>query len=242
MPRRLTVPLLLIGAVAAGSLFAATALAAPFGPFGARGLMVQPDGPAGGLEAGLAGPVAAVNGSTYTMPDGPDGPVTVATTGRTVYVDADGSAAQASAVKAGVYIAAQGALSDEGGTLTARRITIGAPRDGLSARGPGGGATSLEGAHAALAGPITSVTGSTYTLAGEPDGAALTVGTTSGTVYVDADGSAADASALKAGVFIQAEGTLSDQGKTLTAERITVGGPPDPVRVLRAGGRSHHLR
>src|SRR5262245_39146704 len=231
---RRTMPLLLIGAVAAWSLLAATTLvqAAPFGPFGARGHLIEPDGPTGaptaGVEAGLAGPVVAVDGSTYTMPDGPDGPLTVTATGGTVYVNADGSAADASAVRVGLFIAAEGTPSDDGGTLTARRITIGAPRDGLSVSGPGGGAPPPEGAHAALAGPIASVTGSTYTLAGGPDGAAVTVGTTSGTVYVNADGSAADTSALKAGVFIQAEGTLSSQGKTLTAERITIGGSRDP--------------
>jgi hypothetical protein len=81
-----------------------------------------------------------------------------------------------------------------------------------------------DGADGVVAGPVGIVNGSKYTLDG-PEGSSLTIATTSSTTYVNADGSSASAASVKAGTFVTAEGTLSNQGKTLTAERITIGSP-----------------
>jgi Domain of unknown function (DUF5666) len=221
MLRQLTVLVPFVSALSAGSVFMATLASA--GPTFAE------DGP----RAAIVGTVASVSGSTYTMSPGPDGSsISVNVTSDTIYVNADGSSADGSAVKSGVIIAAEGTPSDDAKTLTAERITIGAPRDGL--RVSGDGPPPTEGARAAVAAQVETVSGSTYTMPARPDGSSLVVRTSSTTTYLNTDGSSSSASAVKAGVFIMAEGTLSDQGKTLTADRITIGQPRGPV--FRSGG------
>jgi hypothetical protein len=85
-------------------------------------------------EPRVAGQVTAVNGSSYTVTGAFGQSYTVAPTSSTTYVNADGTTASASAVKAGVAIIAQGTLSSDGRTLTAQRVII-APRGA----GDGGG-------------------------------------------------------------------------------------------------------
>jgi hypothetical protein len=230
------------------------------GPGAPSTLPAPPDGSNGALRAALGGEVSAVSGSTYTIAGPGDHSMTVTATSSTVYVKADGSSTDASAVKTGVFVTAEGTPSGDGKTLTAERIIVGAPPDGpggkLVTGGPvfhtKGDGTSppapADGTHAMFAGPLSSVSGSTYTIAG-PDGG-QTITATSSTTYVKADGSATDASAMKAGVFVIAEGTVSNQGKTLTAQRITIGEPPNTAggapRLVLAGepgsGRGVMLR
>jgi hypothetical protein len=72
-----------------------------------------------------------VSGYTYTI-SGPDGSsFTINATSSTTYVNADGSPTDASAVRPGVFIVAKGTPSDSDRTITAERITIGAPKGGL---------------------------------------------------------------------------------------------------------------
>jgi hypothetical protein len=85
----------------------------------------------------LDGQVSAVNGSSYTIKGRGGSTYTVASTSSTVYVNADGSAATASAVKSGVSISAEGTLSSDGKTLTALRIVILPARGAFGPRGHG---------------------------------------------------------------------------------------------------------
>jgi hypothetical protein len=87
-----------------------------------------------------------VNGSSYTVTARFGTTYTVNATTSTTYVNPDGTASSASAVKTGVFIAAQGTLSADGKTLTAQRIVVapagtgrgfGVRRHGLGRGGPG---------------------------------------------------------------------------------------------------------
>lgn len=114
----------------------------------------------------IGGQVSAVNGSSYTV-SGPFGAAyTVNTTGSTSYVNPDGSAAAASAVKTGGFIMAEGSLSSDGKTLTAQRIIVvpagagrGFGRHGGFGRGGVGGASGAFGpAFGASASPSSTGT------------------------------------------------------------------------------------
>jgi hypothetical protein len=83
------------------------------------------------------GQVTAVNGTSYTVTDR-SATYTVTTTGGTIYVNAGGTAATASAVKVGVSIRAEGSLSSDGKTLIAQRVVI-LPSPGASGRHVEGG-------------------------------------------------------------------------------------------------------
>jgi len=73
----------------------------------------------------IAGRVAAVNGTSYTVTEGRQGQsVTVSTDSSTVFVTPNGSTAQASSITRGTSIMVEGTLSADGKTLTATRITI----------------------------------------------------------------------------------------------------------------------
>ena len=109
----------------------------------------------------LAGTVTASTSGSYTV-TGPDGSAdTITTTSGTVYINADGSSAQASAITTGVRISGEGTLSPDGKTLAALRITL-LPANG-GGRGPGlGGFGGLGQAGPGLAGassPSTSGAG-----------------------------------------------------------------------------------
>ena len=100
----------------------------------------------------------------------------------------------------------------------------------LAAGKPSTGATSarptaqVAGATAGTGGKVSAVHGSTYTVDG-PNGASVTIDTTSSTTYL-ADGSPTNASAVKVGDFVKAAGTVSNDGKTFTATLVAVGPPP----------------
>ena len=72
----------------------------------------------------LGGEVTAVNGSSYTVTGRFGTTYTVNATSSTSYVNPDGTATSASAVKAGTYIVAEGTLSADGKALTAQRILV----------------------------------------------------------------------------------------------------------------------
>ncbi|HXT37629.1 MAG TPA: hypothetical protein VN837_18795 [Chloroflexota bacterium] len=84
----------------------------------------------------LSGQVTTSSNGSYTITGRDGGTDTISTTSGTVYVNADGTAAQASAITTGTTISAEGTLSADGKTLTALRITI-LPAKGISF-GPGG--------------------------------------------------------------------------------------------------------
>jgi hypothetical protein len=156
------------------------------------------------------GVVTNVNGSTLTI-TGFDGASHTINTDSNTRFDKAGATAALSDVTNGAAIVAQGPVASDG-TMTAVRITIQLPR---------------------LAGQVTAVNGSSYTISGR-FGSSDTVNTTSSTTYVNANGSNAASSAVISGTYIMAEGTLSSDGKTLTAQRITV----VPARGGRSGGDS----
>jgi hypothetical protein len=101
MLKQFRLPVLFIGAIAIGSLFMASwAWAAPTSPVdGARNALLQLTSghlgaPATGSRVGIAGPVSAVNGSTYSMKAGPDETaVVVNVTSSTKFANPDGSSA-----------------------------------------------------------------------------------------------------------------------------------------------------
>lgn len=80
----------------------------------------------------LFGRVASVNGSTITLSGERGVTKTMTTSGSTTYVNADGSAATASAVKVDSFIGGEGVLSSDGKTLSALRVIVG------WGKGPGG--------------------------------------------------------------------------------------------------------
>ena len=104
-------------------------------------------------EPRVAGQVTAVNGSSYTVTGAFGQRYTVTTTSSTTYVNADGTTASASAVKAGVAIIAQGTLSSDGKTLTAQRVII-APTGAGYGVGPGGGRFGFGGRGGAFGPPL----------------------------------------------------------------------------------------
>ncbi|HZS89551.1 MAG TPA: DUF5666 domain-containing protein [Chloroflexota bacterium] len=145
-----------------------------------------------------AGVVTGVNGSTITI-TGFDGASHTINTDSNTHFDKAGATAALSDVTNGVAVVAQGPVASDG-SMTAVRITIQLPR---------------------LAGRVTAVNGSSYTISGR-FGSTYTVNTTSSTTYVNANGSTAAASSVVSGTVIMAEGTLSADGKTMTAQRILV--------------------
>ena len=146
----------------------------------------------------VAGVVTGVSGSTLTI-TGFDGATrTVTVTDSTRYQKA-GQSAALSNITSGTAIAVEGTANGDG-SLTAVRVTIQVPR---------------------VAGQVTAVNGSSYTVAGR-FGQSYTVATTGSTTYANANGSTASAAAVTTNTYIVAEGTLSSDGKTLTAQRVIV--------------------
>jgi len=86
----------------------------------------------------IMGPVTAVGAGELTVQGFNGATVTIKTTAATRYVKASGAVVRASALKASTAIMAEGTLSGNGKTLTARRVTIGVSISGPGA-GPGGG-------------------------------------------------------------------------------------------------------
>jgi hypothetical protein len=115
----------------------------------------------------VAGEVTAVNGSSYTVTARFGTTYTVNATSSTTYVNRDGTAASASAVQVGTYIAAQGTLSADGKTLTAQRILVVPPgtgrgfgfgRHGVGSGGPGFGQGHAGAGSASTTAPTTPAT------------------------------------------------------------------------------------
>src|SRR5262249_26230218 len=144
------------------------------------------------------GVVTGVNGSTLTLTGFDGASHTITIDSATRYQKAGQSATLAD-VTVGTAIVAEGTLQSDG-SLHAVRITIQVPR---------------------IAGQVTAVNGTSYTVSGR-FGTTYTVATTSSTTYINPEGTTASATAIKTGTFIIAEGTLSADGKTLTALRIVV--------------------
>jgi hypothetical protein len=144
------------------------------------------------------GVVTAVSGNTLTVTgfDGASHTITVNTGTR--YQKA-GQSAALSDISPGSSIVAEGTTNSDG-SLTALRVTIQLPH---------------------LDGKVTAVNGTSYTVTGR-SGQSYTIVATASTTYVNAGGSSASASAVKTGTYIMAEGTLSSDGKTLTAQRISI--------------------
>jgi len=115
------------------------------------------------------------------------------------------------------------------GGLVAGTVVLATPASAAPLSPP----VSPDGANGAVGGPVSAASGSTYTMAG-PDRSSLTITATSSTTYVNVDGSSANAASVKTGVFIMAEGTFSNQGKTLTADRITIGTPERGIHVYQS--------
>ena len=187
MFKRFRLAALMIGGLAIGAVATtASAAAAPLSPFAldqsteaseyaAASLPAPPDG----ANGAIGGEVSGVSGSTYTIA-GPEGAsVSITTTTSTTYLNVDGSAASASSIKAGTFVVAEGTFANQGKTLTAQRITIGKPQGGLgrmtASPGPGPADGEPGGVlRAGIGGKVSSVNGSSYTLAG-PDESSVTV-------------------------------------------------------------------
>lgn len=105
----------------------------------------------------LEGQVTAVSGTSITI-SGRDGTTYTVDASNADYVNADGSAASASAVKSGVSITAEGTLSSDGKTLTALRIVVMPAGQGSGGFGPHGGPGGFGG-------PLGSSSGAASTTA-----------------------------------------------------------------------------
>ena len=158
------------------------------------------------------GVVTAVSGNTLTL-TGFDGTAhTVTVSAATRYQKAGQDAALAD-VTTGTSIRVEG-TSNSDGSLIAVRVTIQVPH---------------------LDGQVTAVNGTSYSVTGH-EGTARTITATDSTVFVNADGTKATAAAVKVGVELMAEGTLSADGKTLTAQRVTIA----PAEGNRGPGSGDH--
>ncbi len=145
-----------------------------------------------------AGVVTSISGNTLTV-TGFDGATHTITVNANTRYQKAGQSAVLSDISSGTAIVAEGTTNSDG-SLTALRVTIQLPH---------------------LDGKVTAVNGTSYTVTGR-SGQSYTIVATAGTTYVNADGSSASASAVKTGTYIMAEGTLSSDGKTLTAQRISI--------------------
>jgi hypothetical protein len=146
-----------------------------------------------------SGVVTVVNGSTLTITGFDSSAHTVILGASTKYTRAGQIAAQ-SDVTTGTSINVEGTANADG-SLNALLVTIQTPR---------------------VAGQVSAVSGSSYTIANRAGTSAVTVVATSSTLYVDMSGASVQPSTIVKGTEITAEGTLSSDGKTLTALRITV--------------------
>jgi hypothetical protein len=155
------------------------------------------------------GVVTNVSGTTLTLTTFDGATHTVTVSASTRYQKAGQSATLAD-ISSGTAIVVAGTTNSDG-SLSAVRVTIQEPR---------------------VAGQVTAVNGSSYTVSGA-FGQSYTVATTSSTTYVNADGTTASASAVQAGTAIIAQGTLSSDGKTLTAQRVIIA----PGGAGHGGGR-----
>ncbi len=154
-------------------------------------------------QRGPGGQVASVSGTTITVTN-PNGTQTIATTSATTF-ELDGAASTLSAIKAGLYIHAEGSKATDG-SFTATRVIASTtqptkPTD-RGGRGPGG--------------QVASVSGTTITVT-NPNGT-QTIATTSATTF-ELDGAASTLSAIKAGLYIHAEGSKATDG-SFTATRV----------------------
>jgi hypothetical protein len=145
------------------------------------------------------GVVTGVNGSTLTL-TGFDGRTqTVNVSSSTRYQKAGQSAALTD-VTSGTAVVVEGPTNADG-SMNAQLVTIQLPR---------------------VAGQVTATSNGTYTLSGRFGNTSVTVNTSSNTTYVDQTGATVQPSTITTGTNVVAEGTLSSDGKTLTAQRITV--------------------
>lgn len=144
-----------------------------------------------------AGVVTGVAGTTITVTGLNGATHTIDTAGATF--TRAGQVARSTDVTTGTAIVAVGTRTSDG-SLSAKEVVIRLPR---------------------VTGHITSVNGSSYTIA-NARGVAHTVVTTSSTVYTSRGTATASASSLATGTRIVAQGALSPDGKTLTAVRIVV--------------------
>jgi hypothetical protein len=153
------------------------------------------------------GVVTNVSGTTLTL-TAFDGATHTVTVNASTHYQKAGQSATLADISSGTAIVVEGTTNSDG-SLSAVRVTIQEPR---------------------VAGQVTAVNGSSYTVTGA-FGQSYTVATTSSTTYVNADGTTA--SAVQAGTAIIAQGTLSSDGKTLTAQRVIIA----PRGAGHGGGR-----
>jgi hypothetical protein len=159
-----------------------------------------------------SGVVTAVSGNTLTV-TGFDGATHTITVNANTRYQKAGQSAALSDISSGTSVVAEGTTKSDG-SLTALRVTIQLPH---------------------IDGKVTAVNGTSYTVTGRA-GQSYTIVATADTTYVNANGGSASASAVKSGTYIMAEGTLSSDGKTLTAQRISIA----PSGAGRGpGGRGH---
>jgi hypothetical protein len=144
------------------------------------------------------GVVTAVNGNTLTITDLNAIQRTITLDGSTVYKRGGQTAAQGD-VAVGSLITAQGTLNGDG-SLTAALVTIHLPR---------------------LAGTVSGLQNGQFTLT-TPDGSTYTVQTSASTTYSQPGYGTATSAALKDGGRVVVEGSLSSDGKTMTADQITI--------------------
>lgn len=209
-----------IAAASSGPQSTNTPAARPLaGPSGAPHPGLRPGGAWGGARGGPFGPggprlaVKSVSGNTITATGRGSTTYTVTVSATTVYTEA-GASATLSDIQPGSIIAVRSATpSARTTTITATSVTILLPQVG---------------------GTVTAVNGSTITVKGF-NNTTYTVMVTGNTRYAKA-GQSATLANITTNIFIMAEGSLSSDGKTLTAQRITV----LPAGLGRGGFNGRH--
>ncbi|MDB5077959.1 MAG: hypothetical protein JWO42_4138 [Chloroflexi bacterium] len=145
------------------------------------------------------GVVTSATGSTLTL-TGFNGRTQTINVSSTTRYDKAGQTAALSDVSNGTAVTVQGTTNADG-SMNAQLVTIQLPN---------------------VEGQVTAASNGTYTLSGKHGNTSVTVNTSSSTTYVDQSGATVQPSTITTNTNIVAEGTLSPDGKTLTAQRITV--------------------
>jgi hypothetical protein len=154
----------------------------------------------------------------------PHGNETIATTSSTTFT-LDGATSSLAAIKAGLFIHAEGSKATDG-TFTATKVIASTTQPAKPAdQGPGRGPNHGPG------GQVASVSGTTITVT-NPHGNE-TIATTSSTTFT-LDGATSSLAAIKAGLFIHAEGSKASDG-TFTATKV-IASTTQPARP-QDGGR-----
>jgi Domain of unknown function (DUF5666) len=217
------------GAVANAATSASPSSSTAPGTATPAGVPPNPAGmpPFGGTHPAAVGTVKSLGTGTFTLTT-PDGTiVTVDVDSSTTYLDRQKSSPSIADVTVGAHVAVFG--TDTANTVTATKVAIGGPPDGVR----GAGMPPFGGTPPAAVGTVKSLGTGTFTLS-TPDGTTVTVDVDSSTTYLDRQKSSPSIADVTVGAHVAVFGT--DTANTVTATKVAIGGPPNGSPTPRGFG------